>query len=237
MFLCTISAIAKDVITKTDGTKIDAKVEEITESIIKYRKATNPTGPVYTLPITSVVNVVYENGETDTFKKGLMTTVADPIQQQVSSDDDLISIAESQEYLFQQGNLSDSQLLQIVDTPVERIKSKASKYRKIGWIGGASLVVIGPIIGYLIDYDGDPTPYVWGGTGIGLALGAGWCVACNLKANSLMKQAKEMQSYSTNILENELIRLGDNSLTAGINVMGNRMVNSHSLGVSIGVKF
>ena len=99
------------------------------------------------------------------------------------------------------------------------------------------MVVIGPIIGYLIDSDGEPEPYVLGGTIAGVALGAAWCIGFNMKANSLTKQARQMQSYSATLIENEIMQVGNNSLTAGINVMGNRMVNSHSLGLSLGLNF
>ena len=50
MLFCATAASAQDVITKTDGSKLEAKVEEITESVVRYRKASNPNGPVYTIP-------------------------------------------------------------------------------------------------------------------------------------------------------------------------------------------
>lgn len=47
----------------------------------------------------------------------------------------------------------------------------------------------------------------------------------------------EMQSYSATLIENEILHFGDKSLTAGINLMGNRMVNTHGLGMSISFNF
>lgn len=237
LFLCVASAFAKDVITKTDGTKLDAKVEEITETVIKYRKASNPTGPVYTIPISSVATVLYENGDMDSFNVSSGSSPVSSSQQISNSDDELIRLSKSHNYYDSKSNLSDYQLLQIADNPADKLYSKASRYRKIGWIGGGALVVIGPIIGYLIDYDGEPEPYVLGGTIAGVALGAAWCIGFNMKANSLTKQARQMQSYSATLIENQIMQFGDNSLTAGINVMGNRMVNSHSIGLSLGLNF
>lgn len=79
LLLCVASAFAKDVITKTDGTKLDVKVEEITETVIKYRKASNPTGPVYTIPVSSVSTVQYENGDIDTFNVSESTSDKTPL--------------------------------------------------------------------------------------------------------------------------------------------------------------
>ena len=72
---------------------------------------------------------------------------------------------------------------------------------------------------------------------MGVGAGALFCLGFNLKANSLMKQASQMQSYSLTFIENEIMQFGDNKLTAGINVMGNRIVNSHCLGLTLGLNF
>lgn len=239
LFLCVASAFAKDVITKTDGSKIDAKVEEITETVIKYRKATNPTGPVYTIPLTSVATIRYENGDIDSFNAPVSSSAAIEAKPTSPSDDELMRLADSQSYNQQSGNMSDSQLLKMATnkSASEKLYLKASKYRKIGWIGGATFVVLGPLIGYYIDWDGDPAPLAWGGAGIGLVVGASWCLGFNMKANSLVKQARQMESYSFSLIENEIMQIGDNSLTAGINLMGNRITHSQSLGLSLGLTF
>ena len=236
LFLCVASAFAKDVITKTDGTKLDAKVEEITETVIKYRKASNPTGPVYTIPISSVATVLYENGDMDSFNVSSGSSPVSSSQQISKSDDELIGLSESHNFYGSKGNLSDYQLLQIVDNPadkIDRLYSRASKCKKIGWIGGGAFVCIGIITGSCM---GDGMDIAGWGL-LGLTAGGIWCLGFNLAANILTKQATKMQSYSATIFDNQIIQFGNNSLTAGINVMGNRMVNSHSLGLSLGLNF
>lgn len=243
MLICVASAFAKDVITKTDGTKLDAKVEEITETVIKYRKATNPTGPVYTIPISSVATVLYENGDIDTFNSSVSTPVVPDNQTVTPSDDELMQLAESQTYSNQSRYVSDADLLKMHDggfTTAE-VKHKVNKYKRIGTIGGVSFVAAGLLGGMILwgIWSWDASDFGGCGAimGIGVLAGAGWYIGYQIKANSLMKQARQMQSYSATVIESEMMQFGNNKLTAGINVMGNQMVNSHSLGLSVGLNF
>lgn len=247
VFLLPISsAYSKDVITKTDGTKIDVKVEEITEGVIKYRNVSNPTGPIYTISRSSVATVLYENGELDEINTNINSPAESTNQFNSTSDEELIRLYEVQKEDNKDiESLSDAQLINManVKTPSEKLYNKAKKYQKIGWIGGGTIFTLCTVIGILsnhqnqFDAHGGNKFAFLEGLGFGIALGGAWCLGFYLKANSLIKQAREMQLYSSTIIENEFIRFGDNSLTAGINVMGNRMVNSHSLGLSIGLNF
>ena len=145
LLCCVASAFAKDVITKTDGTKLDVKVEEISETVIKYRKASNPTGPVYTIPITSVATVLYENGEIDIFNDLTDSTTVCSNQTVSPSDDELKKLADSQICDNQSGSVSDAQLFKMAygKTVYEDLKDKAKKYRKIGWYGGSTILFLG----------------------------------------------------------------------------------------------
>lgn len=244
LLLCIASASAKDVITKTDGTKLDAKVEEITETLIKYRKASNPTGPIYTIAIESVVNITYENGEVENFSEFANEIIPTQNSSTYLNDDDLIRMSRSFEVSGLPNSVSDTELMRMAySNSAEGILiKKAKKYRTVGWIGGSILFASGIIAGAIIadweygiiESENVPTVIM---AGTGLVAGVAWCLGFNLKASSLMRQAEEMQSYSATILENEVLQFGDNSLTAGINIMGNRMVNSYSLGISLGLNF
>ncbi|MDE6697231.1 MAG: hypothetical protein K2K25_10160, partial [Muribaculaceae bacterium] len=158
LLFCVASSFAKDVITKTDGTKLDAKVEEITETVIKYRKASNPTGPVYTIPIASVASVLYENGDIDTFNTEVVMPDVPTVQKTSPSDEDLIGLAESLPDDKKSDYVSDAQLLKMAygggnTTPMELL-DKAKKYKKVGWIGGGVLVATGVFLGwYFSDFD------------------------------------------------------------------------------------
>lgn len=238
LLFCVASALAKDVITKTDGTKLDAKVEEITETVVKYRKASNPNGPVYTIPISSVATVLYENGDTDTFNVSKSTTDVTVAQTPTLSDEELMQLAESNTNDYPSGYVSDADLLKYYGEyeSSAALIHKANKYRKIGWIGAGAIFIGLTSFGIVLL---DAHVYTEGGiiVGCGVLGSAGWFLIFNKKANSLMKQTRQMQSYSATLIENEIMQFDNKSLTAGINIMGNRMVNSHSLGLSLGLNF
>jgi len=58
---------AQDVITFKDGNELKVIVTEITTSEIKYKRADNTEGPVYTIAKTDVFMIVFENGRKEVF--------------------------------------------------------------------------------------------------------------------------------------------------------------------------
>lgn len=60
---------AQDVILKTDGTEVRAKVAEVSESEVRYRKESNLSGPMYVMPSREIFMITYENGEKDVFER------------------------------------------------------------------------------------------------------------------------------------------------------------------------
>ena len=67
LLLAGYSALAQDIITKKDGTDIQAKILEVTTSDVKYKKYSNLEGPVYTIPKSDILIVRYMNGENEVF--------------------------------------------------------------------------------------------------------------------------------------------------------------------------
>ncbi len=71
MFLlfCVVgTADAQDILVKKDGNIVKAKVMEITPTEIKYKRFSNPDGPLYTIEKNVVLSIVYENGEKELFE-------------------------------------------------------------------------------------------------------------------------------------------------------------------------
>jgi hypothetical protein len=64
-FLSTVFVLAEDVIYFNNGTQQKGTVVEISTTEIKYRKAENPSGPLYIIPRTDVQMIEYANGEKD----------------------------------------------------------------------------------------------------------------------------------------------------------------------------
>lgn len=58
---------SQDIIILKDGDEIEAKVTEILTENIKYKRATNLTGPTYTIPKSKVFMIRYESGDKDVF--------------------------------------------------------------------------------------------------------------------------------------------------------------------------
>ncbi len=66
--LYLISTSAQDVIVKKDGSTILSKVLEVNESTIRYKKYSNPSGPLYTIDKATILSINYENGEKESFE-------------------------------------------------------------------------------------------------------------------------------------------------------------------------
>ena len=58
---------AQDTIIQLNNTKIIAKIIEVNPKVIKYKNATNPEGPVYTIDKRDVSVINYSNGTSDIF--------------------------------------------------------------------------------------------------------------------------------------------------------------------------
>lgn len=71
---------AQDVIYLTNGDEVKAKVEEVTETQIKYKQWDNQSGPMRSLSVGNVFMIVYENGQ-----KELFTTTQQSVQYTVTT--------------------------------------------------------------------------------------------------------------------------------------------------------
>ncbi len=68
--LCLSSLIyAQDVIVLNDGSSIISKVVEVGSTDVKYKRWSNLEGPTYTLKITEILSVNYQNGEKESFSE------------------------------------------------------------------------------------------------------------------------------------------------------------------------
>jgi len=70
LFACLLTATfayAQDNIVLRNGEEIPAKVLEVNQTNLKYRKSANPEGPIYTAPLRDVLLINYANGSKDSF--------------------------------------------------------------------------------------------------------------------------------------------------------------------------
>lgn len=69
------SLFGQDIIYKTDGTKLNGQVTEITPDEIKYKSAENPTGPTYVIAKENVLLLEYKNGTIEYITKDPKTVI------------------------------------------------------------------------------------------------------------------------------------------------------------------
>lgn len=73
VLLCVLSMIscfvkAQDMIVKKDGSIVKAKILEVGDDAIKYKKADNPDGPTYSVSKSNLTSINYANGEVEKFE-------------------------------------------------------------------------------------------------------------------------------------------------------------------------
>lgn len=67
LILLTKVSLCQDLIIKKSGDLIKAKVIEIGDSIIKYKKFENKNGPTYNISVAEIKSINYENGTKENF--------------------------------------------------------------------------------------------------------------------------------------------------------------------------
>ncbi len=60
-------AAAQDRIVRADSTEVEARVLVVTPDEVRYRRAANPDGPLYVLPVGQIRAIRYANGEVELF--------------------------------------------------------------------------------------------------------------------------------------------------------------------------
>ena len=71
MLFVSLTLSAEDVIVLKNSTRLDAKILEVSDNEIKYRKANNPKGPIFVLRVSEISAIIYENGDVQSFSESL----------------------------------------------------------------------------------------------------------------------------------------------------------------------
>lgn len=66
--LSAISINAQDIITKKDGTKIEAKVMAVSDEIVEYKRANYLDGPTFSVSVLDLDYITYANGDKQKFE-------------------------------------------------------------------------------------------------------------------------------------------------------------------------
>lgn len=62
LFLISFKSFSQDMIIMTNGDVLEGKIQEITESAVKYYKKELPDGPLYSIEKSKIFSLKYENG-------------------------------------------------------------------------------------------------------------------------------------------------------------------------------
>lgn len=67
VFSVATTAVAQDVIVKKDNSTILSKVTKVSSTEIEYKKWSNQDGPTYTISVSEILSINYQNGDIDKF--------------------------------------------------------------------------------------------------------------------------------------------------------------------------
>lgn len=65
--LCGLATTAQDIIITKDAKRIEAKIQEVSDKEIKYKKFAYQEGPDFILSTTEINSILFENGDTQVF--------------------------------------------------------------------------------------------------------------------------------------------------------------------------
>lgn len=215
LLLCWLTGTAQDVIVNKDGTSLLGKVVEVTDTEVKYRKADNPDGPIYTLKTADLMRINYENGQSDIFAKDGMTP--------------------STVLPSPTGNVKDTSLLNIYKK--EGIDYSLPKKLKLtAFIGGGVLIATG----IALMASSKPREYYNPGTfyaGVATAaVGVAWIPTFYFMAKHKQKKINEMELLSAPLYRQDIFETGGKSLSIGVDYMADR-VKTRTLGLGMTFKF
>ena len=222
--MATVTAWAQDVIFRTDGSKIDAKVENINKNAVSYKIGKN----LQVLSLSQVWRIVYADGTEVVFNKPSVlenTTESQPSQTPETDSG------------IQSRQVNDAQLLWLeTSNPYNR----ASKYRRIGRIGGLTLIVGGLAAGIYVGsgtHSEDMGFYLAVISAPCVVVGSLWWWGFNSKANSIERQARMMEMRSMSLFEEEILHKGKCSLHGGLSLLNSEIVKTPSLGINLKYTF
>lgn len=72
LFIISLQVYSQDIIIRHDGFSIEAKILEITDETVKFKRFSNLTGPTRHILKIDVKEIVYENGVKETFEEQII---------------------------------------------------------------------------------------------------------------------------------------------------------------------
>lgn len=138
--ICYVSVNAQDIIKTKDNTEVLSRVIEIGETSVKYKKWENLSGPTYTMSISKISSIIYQNGSVESFtnyvvEESVVATSIDKAGDKVSSS------------VIASGNKISRGIDNSVNIQRQELLNQAHQIKVIGWISGLAIIGVGVGVG------------------------------------------------------------------------------------------
>ena len=215
MMLCSMCAVAQDVIVKTDGSTIVCRVQNLTTTEVVYKKWSNLKGPNYAINRSEVSLINYEKG-----RSAAMSPAGKNHYSPGNQSDGT-------------WRLNDNALARMNDVTEYQKKAKIAKYG--GYIGGGLLAGFGIVCGIqsaTAKNDWDRHYALAGGM---IVAGAGVAVGGYFLSEHFQKKSEMMQVAS--LYEQEISYNNGSSLAIGVDLMRDNSVKTDAWGIGLKYNF
>ena len=218
MLMCSISAVAQDVIVKTDGNTIVCRVQHLTTTEVVYKKWSNLKGPNYVMNLNDVNTINYENGRSD---------------QLFALDNKYAPSNQNSGY----GQLNDNALARM--DMITDYQSKAKKTKILGFICGGLSFSAGALFALdaagIADIFDHQASTGWLISGACFAGSAGCVFGGNALSNYYHKKAMSLQSSA--LLQKEISFNNGSSLALGVDMLRDNTMKTDAWGIGLRYNF
>ena len=220
LLLCATTVSAQDVIVKKDGSTILSKVLEVGQAEIKYKRFDNIDGPTYTIKKSEIQAINYQNGAKDTFST---------------------PVREENRYLPNNQNdgtqaMIDRALVELDNSIHKPILRKVRTLQITGGVLGGIMVGIGTYLVADAHNHGEHSvrrqnrgmgiALIGGGAAIGTTL---FLIANKVKKDNLLQ--------STVIYQHNINLTNGASISAGVDLINDRLTEYNTLGLGLRYNF
>ena len=215
VMMCSICAMAQDVIVKTDGSTIVCRVQHLTTTEVVYKKWSDLKGPNYALYQSEVSVINYEKG------RSAKMSPAGKNQYAPGNQSDGV------------WRMNDNALARMNDVSDYKKKAKFAKYG--GYIGGGLLAGFGIVCGIqsaTAKYDHDRHYALAGGL---VVAGAGVAVGGYFLSEHFQKTSELMQVAS--LYEQEISFNNGSSLALGVDMLRDNTMKTDAWGIGLRYNF
>ena len=188
-FAClTLSVFADDIIVTAEGERIDAVITEISDTEVKFKRKSNPNGPLVVMSVEKIATIIYSNGSVQAFEKETPKSTGSMVVRKIDSNTYYCGSKVMDRYEYEQ-------LLKDNCREAYKLHRDGKLMMIIGPSVGGGLMLIGAVtLGVTLSKDGDS---VAGPVVGGLLMGAGaYGGIVGVTSAGAVKKKKALQLYN-----------------------------------------